>query len=39
MKKIKTFSKIILVLFLVQFMYAANLSREVKAVEEDNSWR
>lgn len=37
MKKIKTFSKIILVLLLVQFMYAANLSREVKAVEQDNS--
>lgn len=37
MKKIKTFGKIILVLLLVQFMYAANLSREVKAVEEDNS--
>lgn len=37
MIKIKTFSKIILVLLLVQFMYAANLSREVKAVEEDNS--
>ncbi|WP_346878107.1 hypothetical protein [Clostridium sp. UBA7791] len=37
MKKIKTFSKIILVLLLVQFMYAANLSREVKAIEEDNS--